>query len=169
MPDALFTETLQVAIVVRDLDVSVRKYADEYGVGPWLIYDFNPNTVQDMIRDDQPAEYSMRLATTKIGSVQWELIEPTDDKSIYADFLREHGEGLHHVAMGVANYDKALAVFRAKGHQIIQGGTWHGFTYTYLSTQQDLGFIAELFHEPPNFDLPGPDATYPPQRQDASS
>lgn len=163
MQNAIFTDTLQVAIVVRDLDAALRTYTEEYGIGPWLLYDFNPSTVQNMIIDDQPAEYSMRLALTTIGSVQWELIEPTDDRSIYADFLKEHGEGLHHVALGVSDYGEALAVFRGKGHKIIQGGTWHGFTYSYLSTEAKLGFIAELYDEPAEFVNPGPDSVYPPE------
>lgn len=30
----LFTEVLQVAVVVKDLDESVRIYYDKYGIGP---------------------------------------------------------------------------------------------------------------------------------------
>ena len=29
----------------------------------------------------------MRLALTMVGTTQWELIQPLDDKSIYAEFL----------------------------------------------------------------------------------
>ena len=103
----------------------------------------------------------MRLALADIGNIQFELIEPKDDKSIYAEFLKEHGEGLHHVAFGVDNYEKAMGFFRGKGHSILQGGTWHGFTYTYLTTQQDLGVIAEIYNPPPDFQWPEPDAVYP--------
>ncbi|WP_293256069.1 hypothetical protein [Palaeococcus sp. (in: euryarchaeotes)] len=31
----IFTDVLQVAVVVKNLDETVRKYADEYGIGPW--------------------------------------------------------------------------------------------------------------------------------------
>lgn len=41
----------------------------------------------------------------------------------YAAFLKEHGEGLHHLAFGVANYNEAMTFFRALGHDILQGGT----------------------------------------------
>jgi hypothetical protein len=29
-----FTETMQIGIVVRDLDAAVRRYVDDYGIGP---------------------------------------------------------------------------------------------------------------------------------------
>lgn len=127
----IFTSVLQVAIVVKDCDAMVRKYADEYGIGPWTIYEFNPNTVDNMILHDKPQGYAMRLALANIGGVQWEIIEPKDDKSIYAKFLKEHGEGLHHVAFGVEDYDKAMEFFRAKGHHILQGGDLERF-YLHL-------------------------------------
>ncbi len=38
MREPFFTETLQISIVVPDLDRAVRTYADEYGIGPWEIY-----------------------------------------------------------------------------------------------------------------------------------
>ena len=81
----------------------------------------------------------MRLANTYVGSVQLELIEPKDDKSIYAEFLREHGEGLHHVAFGVNDYGKVIGWYEKKGEPILQGGRWNGLTYTYLDLRKDWG------------------------------
>ena len=104
----------------------------------------------------------MRLALADIGSTQFEIIEPKDNKSIYAEFLKEHGEGLHHIALGTSeDYDNAMKFFKAKGHSILQGGTWHDFTYTYLTTQDDLKLIAEIYNPPPNFQWPKPDSVYP--------
>ena len=95
MREPVFTETLQIALVVRDLETTMRTYVDEYGIGPWQIYEFNPDTVAEMVKDGRPAEYAFRLAVTMVGSVQWELIQPLDDRSMYADFLATKGEGLH--------------------------------------------------------------------------
>jgi hypothetical protein len=41
MREPLFTETLQIAIVVRDLDAAVETYVRDFGIGPWDIYEFN--------------------------------------------------------------------------------------------------------------------------------
>jgi hypothetical protein len=40
MRDPLFTETMQISIVVRDLETTLATYVEEYGIGPWEIYDF---------------------------------------------------------------------------------------------------------------------------------
>ncbi|MBV9194997.1 MAG: VOC family protein [Solirubrobacterales bacterium] len=159
MSEPVFTDTLQVAVIVRDLDAAIRRYADEYGVAPWAIYEFNPETIDDMIIDDRPDGYAMRLAVAYIGRLQIELIEPLDDKSIYARHLAEHGEGLHHVALAVEDYAQAEQTLRAKGHHILMGGTHQGVTYSYFSTERDLGFPVELYSAIPS--VP-PDAVYPP-------
>ena len=43
-----FTETIQIAIVVRDLDVAMRTYVHDFGIGPWEIYGFEPGNVLEM-------------------------------------------------------------------------------------------------------------------------
>ena len=35
MREPSFTETMQLGIVVRDLEATVRRYENEYGIGPW--------------------------------------------------------------------------------------------------------------------------------------
>ena len=91
MREPLFTETLQVSIVVRDLDAAMRTYVHEYGIGPWDVYEFNPSTVSDMRHRGEPVAWSWRLAIAQVGQVQWELVEPLDDESIYAQFLATTG------------------------------------------------------------------------------
>jgi Glyoxalase/Bleomycin resistance protein/Dioxygenase superfamily len=160
MRDPIFTETMQVALVVRDLDATMRAYVHEYGIGPWEIYEFNPANVAEMTKDGEPAMCSWRLAVTMVGSVQWELIQPLDDKSMYADFLASKGEGLHHVAVGVPDYGEALDTLRAKGRRVLQAGVYNGVTFSYLSTDDDLGVVTEIFDWPPGLEQK-PDAVYP--------
>jgi methylmalonyl-CoA/ethylmalonyl-CoA epimerase len=85
-----FTETLQIGIVVRDLETAMRRYVDDYGIGPWDIHEFNAGNAEDLHEHGGPVERSWRLATTMVGRVQWELIEPLDDKS---DYARREGRG----------------------------------------------------------------------------
>jgi methylmalonyl-CoA/ethylmalonyl-CoA epimerase len=161
MQEPVFTETKQIALVVRDLDATMRTYVHEYGIGPWEIYEFNPQTVRDMKKDGAPSEYAWRLAVAMVGSVQWELIQPLDDKSIYAEFLATKGEGVHHIAVGVADYDGAVDTLRGKGRRVLQSGHYEGVTFAYLSTDEDLGVATELFDWPPDLAPQKPDAVYP--------
>jgi methylmalonyl-CoA/ethylmalonyl-CoA epimerase len=160
--DPLFTETLQISIVVPDLDAAVRVYADEYGIGPWAIYEFNPETVRDMRERGEAVQRRWRLALATVGGVQWELVQPLDPDSVYARFLAEHGPGVHHVGVGVRDYAAATAELAARGHDVLLGGEYKGVTFSYHSTDRDLGVIAELFDRPPGVEHV-PDATYPPR------
>ncbi len=166
MPDQLFAGVLHAAVIVRDLDASVRTYYDEYGIGPWSIYEFNPDTVRDMVRDDEPSEYAMRLALAPLGDSFLELIQPLDDRSTYAEFLRERGEGIHHIAFRPADYDRAESELRRKGHRKVQGGLYNGVRFSYFSTERDLGFTAEIIDLPPGLEQE-PDAVYPPEAAEA--
>ena len=67
MPDPVFTQTMQIGIVVRDLDATMRKYVDEYGIGPWKIYEFDR---QDLREYGQPVKRSWRVAVTMVGQLQ---------------------------------------------------------------------------------------------------
>ena len=158
--EPVFTETLQISIVVGDLERTMRTYVEEYGIGPWEIYEFNPDTVAQMVKHEAPAEYAMRIAVTMVGSVQWELVQPLDEASIYAEFLATKGEGLHHVAVGGSPYRDELAAMRAKGRKVLQGGIYNGVTFAYLSTDEDLGVITEIFDWPEGL-VQEPDAVYP--------
>ena len=44
-----------------------------------------------------------------VGRVMWELIEPLDEEGIYARFLAEKGEGVHHVAVATSDFGETFA------------------------------------------------------------
>src|SRR4051794_38735650 len=115
MQKPVFTETKQIGIVVRDLDAAIRRYGDDYGIGPRGVHQFKPGDVKEWREHGQPAEPSTRFATAMVGRVQWELIQPLDDKSIYAQLLATKGEGVHHIAVAAANFDELLAAEAKRG------------------------------------------------------
>lgn len=123
MRDPIFTKTMQIGIVVRDLDATMRKYVDEYGIGPWKIYEFN---AKDLREYGQPVKRSWRLAVAMVGQLQWELIEPLDDESIYARFLAEKGGGAHHVAVAAQSFDEMLATEAKRGIDVVLSGEFEG-------------------------------------------
>jgi methylmalonyl-CoA/ethylmalonyl-CoA epimerase len=163
MTKPIFTQALQICVVVDDLDTYMKSYNDDYGIGPWLIYDFNKDTVSNMTIHGKKVDYSMKLALCNFLNVQWELIEPTSDNSIYAEFLKQHGPGLHHIALGTENYEETIQKLADKGIHEIQGGTWNNLIYSYLDTSKDLGFIAEIYSVPEGFEFPV-EKTYPPKK-----
>jgi catechol 2,3-dioxygenase-like lactoylglutathione lyase family enzyme len=158
--EALFTDVVQVSVVVPDLEAAMQTYVEEYGIGPWGIYEFNPETVRHMHERGQPVECSWRLALADAGRLQWELIEPLDEHSIYARFLAEHGKGVHHVGVAVPDYAAAIGELEGRGREVVFGGEYNGVTFAYLETDSDLGVVTEIFSAPPGVEQV-PDARYP--------
>src|SRR4029079_2735750 len=160
MREPVFTGTMQVSIVVPDLDAAMRTYVEDYGIGPWDVYEFNPGNVSGMHEGGTPVARSCTLALANVGGVQWELVEPLDGDSVYARFLAEHGPGVHHVGVGVGDYQATLDELGARGHEVLLGGTYNGVTFAYLSTDRDLGVVTEIFDGSPG-EGQAPDRTYP--------
>ena len=150
MFDPAFTKAVQIGIVVRDLDATMRKYVDDYGIGPWQIFEFYPSNAQDLREHGQPVKRSWRLAVAMVGQVQWELIEPLDDESIYARFLAEKGGGVHHIAVAAQSFDEMLAMEAKRGSDVVLSGEFEGVRVAYLDTDRDLGVILEIFSGMPN-------------------
>lgn len=117
--EPVFTDTMQIWIVVRDLDAALRTYVDDYGIGPWEIHEFNPANATDLRESGRPVERSWRM----VGHVMWELIEPLDDESVFARFLAEKGEGVHHIAVATPSFDDMVAAQAKRGHDPLLSGT----------------------------------------------
>lgn len=148
----IFNKVIQVALVVINVDETVRIYADKYGIGPWSIYEFNDNNVTEMALDGENTGFKMRIALTNIGDVRIELIQPLDNKTIYAKFLKDHGEGLHHIAYDVDNFKKTREFFKERGIKINQEGKWMGkHHFAYLESEKDLKHIVEMYDTQPDF------------------
>jgi methylmalonyl-CoA epimerase len=97
-----------VAIVVRDLEASLRFYRDTLGVAPSRVVDF-------------PRE-GVKIAFLPLGGPQGseiELLEPTDPTGGVARFLEKRGEGLHHLCLEVEDIEAALAELTAAGAAVL--------------------------------------------------
>ena len=143
MQEPVFNETLQLGIVVRDLEATVRRYEDDYGIGPWRFDRIDLGAANDYREYGEPVERSNRIAIAMVGRVMWELIEPLDEDGIYARFLAEKGEGVHHVAVATPDFDETVA--RAERKDGVMLSCKHsGIDIAYLDTLRDLGVIIEI-------------------------
>ncbi len=154
---------LQICVVVRDLYSSMKTYWDIYGIGPWHIMTFQPPRMTNMKVRGKPVQYSMKLGVADLGNIQWELIQPLTGPSIYREFLDKHGEGVHHIAVDVGDYDKAVATLKKHKINILMSGDLPGESYAYMDTEKTLGTVTELYNRPPGFQIPAAEDTFPPK------
>lgn len=155
----------QVAILVQDLDRTVENYWRMFGIGPWHFYTYGRPLVKEMSYRGQSADYKMRIALSQIGPLRIELIEAEAGDSIYQDFIKEHGYGVHHFGVLVEDMPIALAQTRSAGIEIIQDGSGFGLDgdghYAYLATEEPLGVTFELIQRPKA--RIQPEKIYPPE------
>ena len=157
MREPVFNQTLQLGIVVRDLEATVRRYEDDYGIGPWKFAQIDLGEANNYREHGQPAERSTRIAVATVGQVMWELIEPLEEEGIYARFLAEKGEGVHHVAVATTDFDETVAQAERE-NKVILSCEFSGVDIAYLDTQRDLGVTIEIFSGTPGAERE-PDAT----------
>lgn len=154
----------QVALIVEDLDKAVETYWKLFGIGPWHIYTYGKPLVKRMTYHGKPSEYKMRIALAYIGPLRIELIEILEGDTVYADFVKEHGYGVHHFGVLVDDMEEAIARAEAAGLTMTQDGAGFGLDgdghYAYLDTEGKIGVTIELIQRPKRR-VP-PEAVYPP-------
>jgi hypothetical protein len=60
-----------------------------------------------------------RLAFIPVGDQNIELIETSAEKCLAGDFLREHGERIHHIAIEVEDLDKIFKELSSQGVEFL--------------------------------------------------
>jgi hypothetical protein len=81
----------------------------------------------------------------KFGPLTLELLQPLDDQSIWSKFIEEHGEGIHHLAFGVSDYDGTVKTFEERGHPLLTAAVFDGERWCYF--EMDPGGIVIEFRE----------------------
>jgi len=137
-------EITQVGIVVRDLQRAMENYWKTLGIGPWRIFTYQPPTLKEPMIRGKPVNYSMKIALAQIGSLQIELIEPLEGPSIYKEFLRQRGEGLHHIQSRPKDLNETLESFKKSGVNILMSGKFGEGAFYYMDSEPVLGIIIEI-------------------------
>lgn len=142
-PDKPYPVT-HFAIVTADLDAKVRSLHETFGWGPWMLFDLAAPTHRGEI-GGRPAEYSAKVAFWNAKPMAVEVVQPVDGQSFYADFLREHGEGIHHVMVRRPDEDPDAdePLLEFDFPVLAEGSLGNGLTYKYWDTIPDLGMLVE--------------------------
>lgn len=91
----------EVGVAVHDLDAATKIFVDLFGAtkGPAHLV----------------SRYQMRYRMCRLGNVDFELMEPTSESGVIADFLKRRGQGLHHIAFAVDDIETGFSNFKEKG------------------------------------------------------
>jgi hypothetical protein len=143
----MFTDFVQIGVVVADLDKSMQALTEIFGIGPFRSIKWPPANRTDVERYyyGEPRKFRARMAFAEMGPVELELIQPLDDDSIWADFLRERGGGIHHIRFNVPEMEPVVEYLAGQGIQVAQMGSGlrPGTTWANFDTDDMVGFTIE--------------------------
>jgi len=146
MNKSLFSDVLQIGIVVRSAEGTARRYTELLGVTDWHFneVDTEKGKGANFRTRGEPIKARALIAWTQLGNVELELIEPRDEDSVYAEFLRDRGPGIHHVMFATGDYDACLDRMRANGVAEMASGELQHTRFQLLDTLEPLGMICEI-------------------------
>jgi catechol 2,3-dioxygenase-like lactoylglutathione lyase family enzyme len=137
--------------VVRDLDEAVDRWKKmgfaDIRVSP-------PNKGVDRLYHGKPIDVTLKQAFIHGTDPLIELMEPVGDAaSPWGDYLKAHGEAIHHLAYRVPDSGPELAKFRALGLDELAQGKWpegqtHWGTFHYVQDPKG-GVVIEFISRVP--------------------
>jgi methylmalonyl-CoA/ethylmalonyl-CoA epimerase len=144
-------KVIQVAIVVRDIDASARKWAELLGMPVPEIKTTRPGHEVKEIYRGKPSEGQVKLTFFDLGQVVLELLQPISEGTSWKEYLDKKGEGVQHLGFNVDNLDKSSEALEKEGYPVLHQGRYDGDngTYVYHETLDDLGVVIELLHSDP--------------------
>ena len=122
-----------IAIAVSDLEESLAFWRDSLGIQ------------MDHI-EDVPNQ-KVRVAFLPVGDGEVELVQPTDDASGTARFIRERGQGLHHLCLEVDDLEDFVADLSVKGVRLInrQAVEMEDRRFVFIHPKSTGGVLIELY------------------------
>ena len=136
----------QVGIVVKDAEKTADYYTSTLGIGPFRFFD---GGLEKCTLRGEPATGKVKVALAQVGPLEIELIQVIEGAEYYAEFLRNKGEGIHHLGINVdtfETYDSLLAELANQGIKPVFGARGHRSAFAYLDDQTTSGLKLELIH-----------------------
>ncbi len=122
-----------IGIAVSNLDEALRIYETILGLKVGKI----------RVVEDQKTKVAQLFA----GKTKIELLEPTDEESPVAKFLKKRGEGVHHIALEVTDIDDSLRRAKEQGLTLVDEKPRigvDGFKIAFLHPKSTKNVLIEL-------------------------
>jgi len=141
---SLGKEIIQVGILVKDVAEAAKKLEKLIGIGPFEILE---PEYRDLTYRGKTGKFKIRVALAKAGPIQIELMQPLYGETIYDEFAKRKGYGLHHLGIKTDNMEQSVKEMQEKGFRVIQSGNRPGVKWAYLSTEDQTDVIFELLEK----------------------
>jgi len=126
-----------IGIAVKNLDETMRKYADVFRLKVTSI-EVHP-------------DLNIRICFIPVGEVLIEFLEPLSEEGRIGEFIKENGEGIHHIAYRVTDLEAILRMMKKekitlRDEQPRSGGM--GSKIAFIDPSETNGVLTELVERP---------------------
>ncbi len=128
---------------ISHIGIAVEKIADKIG--------FYRDILGLKVSEAELVEaYKVKVAFVEIGKTRLELLEPTSEESSIAEFLKNKGEGIHHIAFDVLDIEKAFSSMKKAGIRVLRDSISkgaHGSRVFFIHPKDTGGILMEFVEE----------------------
>jgi len=130
---AEITKINHVAIVVENLEESLKFWQDALGL--------------PLSHIEEVPSQKVKVAFLPVSEGEVELVLPTDDSTGSAKFLRERGQGMHHLCLEVDDIEGMIAQLKEKGIRLINEvpQQLEGRKMAFIHPKSACGVLVELY------------------------
>lgn len=125
-----------IGIAVKNLNESIRFYENVLGLKCHNI--------------EEVKDQKVRTAIFKIGDSKIELLETTEPDGPIGRFVKDKGEGVHHIAFAVNNIQESLDEVKSKGVSLVDDKPRKGaedLNIAFLHPKSTHGVLIEFCSE----------------------
>jgi methylmalonyl-CoA/ethylmalonyl-CoA epimerase len=126
-----------IAIAVNDLNEAMKNYGKVLNVN---------NIEVEVVSNEK-----VRVAMIELEDTRIELMEPTEESSAISKYLKDHGEGIHHIAITADDIENDLSRASENGMKVLgqlRTGSY-GRKITFIHPKSLNGVLLELCEAPP--------------------
>ena len=127
------THIEHIGIAVKSLKESIRFYENVLGLKCYKV--------------EEVKDQKVKTAIFKIGDSKIELLETTEPEGPIGRFVKDRGEGVHHIALAVNNIQEALTEVKSKGVILVDENARKGaedFDIAFLHPKSTHGILIEF-------------------------
>ena len=140
-----------IGLVVADRDKALAGVEGAFGFGRPHKFDLQSPTARV---SNGVIGFDLRVGFVWMGNTLLEFMEPLDDRSPHATWLRDRGEGMHHLGYLVRSIDHELdAIAAARGGArpplLVQGDGTEPVRWVYVEGEVANGAVIELIERSP--------------------
>jgi len=133
---------VHVGFVTKNIERTATNFQKHFGCEPFTK---RIPELSNKLYHGKPENFKFHIAFSKVGDLIYELIQVIEGKTIYEDFIKEHGEGMHHLGYEISDLQKWIGAYKKIGVEPIMSAEGAAGKFAYFNTPE---VIVELIERP---------------------